>query len=429
MRQQPEGTVRRWLDEQDAGSNRWWQKVAAIGTPIIEKHSAHGQVTLTFLWRDSQGSAQYSSTERVYLDINGVTDHHRFSPLSLERYPDSDIWLASVAVPWDWRGSYSLIPVTQSQLPPLPQGTPEQQRHQQRQWWCSLFPATIADPLNPKTPHGNTRGMRLSGVHLPQAISQQAWQAIDQGTAVALSPQDFVIPWSSGRLGNTRRVWLWQPAGTQGQSLPLIILLDGQNWVNNMALLSMLTAQSHDGGLPAAVWLMIDSLDDETRSRELPCYSDFWLAVQQELLPLVRRSTVFSDAPSQTIVAGQSYGGLAALFAGLLWPQRFGNVLTQSGSFWWPNMKFMTHFSQREEHELGFLTQQVNQRQHQQPLRIFQEAGRFEEDIVFVNQQMHSALLAAGHNIHYRTYQGGHDVLCWRGGLVDGVRWLLDHTG
>lgn len=425
MALQARGTVSTWLNENEAGTEGWWQKVAAVGTPVVEEQNDDGLLTLTFLWRDPQGDEFTSPIKRVYLDINGVTDHHSDSPMSLERIQGSNIWIATVQLPHDWRGSYSLIPVKESQLLPSSQGTAEQRRMQQREWWCSLFPATIADPLNPYTPHGNSRGMRLSAIHLPEALSQQPWQQVDTGTNLPIDDQGFLLEWQSPRLGNHRRTWVWQPAGSEGKALPLVILLDGQNWVKNMSLLPMLESQSRQGTLPAAVWLMIDAIDDETRSRELPCYADFWLAVQEELLPLVRSRTEFSDSPAETLVAGQSYGGLASLYAGLFWPQRFGCVLTQSGSFWWPNMKFMTHYEQREEHELGFLTQQVMQRADTTPLLIFQEAGRFEEDIHFVNQQMNQALLNAGHQVHYRSYQGGHDVLCWRGGLVDGVRWLL----
>ncbi|MEX0632289.1 alpha/beta hydrolase-fold protein [Serratia ureilytica] len=46
---------------------------------------------------------------------------------------------------------------------------------------------------------------------------------------------------------------------------------------------------------------------------------------------------------ARTVVAGR-YGGLAALYAGLHWPARFGHVLSQSGSFWWPTVQFVTQF-------------------------------------------------------------------------------------
>ena len=67
----------------------------------------------------------------------------------------------------------------------------------------------------------------------------------------------------------------------------------------------------------------------------------------------------FSERADRTVVAGQSYGGLAAMYAGLHWPARFGRILSQSGSFWWPNVRLVTHFSEAEEQEMGWLTGQV----------------------------------------------------------------------
>ena len=49
---------------------------------------------------------------------------------------------------------------------------------------------------------------------------------------------------------------------------------------------------------------------------------------------------VTADA-KRTVVAGSSFGGIAAMYAGLRHPEVFGNVLCQSGSFWWaPNSEF-----------------------------------------------------------------------------------------
>jgi len=419
------GAAAALLAENEAGSQAWWQLIAEIGTPLVEETSDESRLKLTFFWRDPQGNKIASSICRVYLDINGVTNHHSFSPVSLKRLPGSDIWTGSVQQASDWRGSYSLIPIGEAQLPPEPKGTPEQQCNQQRAWWRSLFPFAIADPLNPCAPHGNARGVRLSGIHLPEALSQQAWLAVDAGRAPEVDEKPFRLEWNSMRLGNRRRCWLWRPEEAEEADLPLVVVLDGQNWAISMSLLPVLEQQTRQGDLPAAAWLMIDAIDDVTRSRELACNADFWLAVQEELLPLAKEIVPFTDDPASTVVAGQSYGGLAALYAGLNWPQRFGCVLSQSGSFWWPNMKFMTHYEAREQHEKGYLTQQVSRRPNAVPLRIFQEAGLLEQDILFVNQQMRQALLEAGHKVHYRSYHGGHDVLCWRGGLTDGVCWLL----
>jgi enterochelin esterase family protein len=57
------------------------------------------------------------------------------------------------------------------------------------------------------------------------------------------------------------------------------------------------------------------------------------------------------------------------------------------------------------------------------------EAGRREDVIYQVNEVMSEALRIAGHRLQYRVYSGGHDSLCWRGGLVEGIRGLLVGNG
>ncbi len=115
------------------------------------------------------------------------------------------------------------------------------------------------------------------------------------------------------------------------------MLLDGQFWAQSMPVWPALASLTAEGKLPPAVYVLIDVIDMAHRTRELPCNPDFWLAVQEELLPLVQALAPFSDRADRTVVAGQSFGGLSSLYAALHWPQRFGCVLSQSGSYWWPH--------------------------------------------------------------------------------------------
>lgn len=141
-----------------------------------------------------------------------------------------------------------------------------------------------------------------------------------------------------------------------------------------MPVRSPLAALTREGRLPPAVYLLIDAIDNQRRGVELPCHRDFWLAVQEELLPLVHGYAPFSDRPDRTVVAGQSFGGLAAMFAALNWPQRFGCVLSQSGSYWWPH---------RDGRGMGFIGEQLRQGEVSAAgLRIWLEAGQ-REPIIF----------------------------------------------
>lgn len=128
---------------------------------------------------------------------------------------------------------------------------------------------------------------------------------------------------------------MWIYTTGSGADRPLAVLLDGQFWAESMPVFAPLAGLTREGRLPPAVYVLIDVIDNQHRGVELPCNRDFWLAVQEELLPLVQAVAPFSDRADRTVVAGQSFGGLAAMYAALHWPQRFGCVLSQSGSYWY----------------------------------------------------------------------------------------------
>ncbi|MEX5715787.1 enterochelin esterase domain-containing protein [Serratia ureilytica] len=69
-------------------------------------------------------------------------------PQQPEKAPGTDVWYGAAVVDRRWRGSYSLIPITARDLPPVFSDDETLRDRQQRAWWVSLFPLAIADPLN-----------------------------------------------------------------------------------------------------------------------------------------------------------------------------------------------------------------------------------------------------------------------------------------
>jgi enterochelin esterase family protein len=225
------------------------------------------------------------------------------------------------------------------------------------------------------------------------------------------------LQWNSPRLGNSRQVWVGSTGSQNAAQRPLAILLDGRFWAETLPVGPALTRLTREGQLPEAVYLLIDSIDNEHRGRELTCNPDFWLAVQQELLPQVREQVAFSEAAATTVVAGQSFGGLAAFYAGLYWPERFGCVLSQSGSYWWPRRALSTQADAG-----GWLVQQLEQGAGATAqLKLYLEAGSREPLIDRANQRLVDVLTERGWPFTYKRVNGGHDALCWRGGLLDGL--------
>ena len=328
----------------------------------------------------------------------------------MQRIDGTNVWCWSISLSANWRGSYCFIPSDRNDIfaSLAPGETPD--RTVLREGWRQLLPQAIADPLNPQSWQGG-RGHAVSALEMPDAPVQPGWDRPENPDSPAVCLQ-----WHSDRLGNTRRVWVFTTGEANPQERPLAILLDGQFWAHSLPVWPALTSLTHRGQLPPAVYLLIDAIDTPHRSHELPCNADFWLAVQQELLPLVKTTTPFTDDPQRTVVAGQSFGGLASLYAGLNWPERFGCVLSQSGSYWWPH---------RGGHQDGVIIEQLKAGTVSvQGLRIVLEAGTREPIIFRANQALFAQFPSAPQSIFWRQVEGGHDALCWRGGLMQGLMTL-----
>ena len=311
----------------EAGSDDWWRaKNGPEWTP------EDGRYRVTFWWRDPAGTEVTSNVSRVWIYITGVTDHHQnATPQSLTRVPGTDVWQWQTLLSPTWRGSYCFIPSeSDDDFPAAAFADTGPDRRALREGWRKLLPRAVSDPLNPQSWKGG-RGHAVSALEMPEAPVQPGWNL----PAWIYEPPRC-IEWQSDKLANTRRVWIFTTGQDTPEERPLALLLDGQFCAESMPVWSALTALTDQGKLPPAVYVLIDVIDTAHRSKELPCNPDFWLAVQDELLPMIQAQTPFSDLPERTLVAGQSFGGLAAMYAGLHWPERFGCVLSQSGSFWWP---------------------------------------------------------------------------------------------
>lgn len=387
------------------GSEAWWQ---AKDGPERERHQENYRVT--FWWRDPAGTQKTSTVKRVWLYVTGVTDHHQNArPQSLERIPDTDVWQWQGEFNPEWRGSYCFIPSdNENDFASAVFEGDQPDRMALREGWRKLLPHAVSDPLNAQSWRGG-RGHAVSALEMPEAPVQPGWNHPDTSYK-----KPVCIEWHSARLKNRRRVWIFT-TGDESPERPLAVLLDGQFWAESMPVWPALASLTHEGKLPPAVYVLIDVIDTAHRSRELPCNPDFWLAVQDELLPQVKSMAPFSDRADHTVVAGQSFGGLSSLYAGLNWPQRFGCILSQSGSYWWPH---------RGAQQDGLLIEQLKAGDKTaRGLRIVLEAGRNEPLILRANQ----AILAELHTqqpVFWSQVDGGHDALCWRGGLTQGLMTL-----
>ena len=281
-----------------------------------------------------------SAYRRVWININCLTDHHQPNPpQSLQRLAGTDVWYWQTELSGARRAATALsLALTSGR---------RRSAATMRTPTCTTC-ATGGTVFASATPICSTRIAPAKRQRPQRLRSAYAGCATAAGMALVRRVRDrqralyataagaFAAPYrQSERPGNSRDVWIYTTGDSKPAERPLAILLDGQFWAKQMPVWEPLMQLTREGALPEAVYVLIDIIDLPHRSRELTCKDDFWLAVQEELMPQLADWAPHSGKPADTVVAGQSFGGPASLYAGLRWPQRFGAVIAQSGSYWW----------------------------------------------------------------------------------------------
>ncbi len=381
---------------------RFWETVAAHGTPLVEDAATPGERIVTFVWRDRHGTGP--GTDAVILMANKLTDPSVWRECNLERLAGTDVWHRSFLIGSDWRATYHLAPDDGDAPPgPVEAGPPRR--------WARVAHMAGPDPLNPRTFAARRGGPPTSIVELPDA-PPQAWLTprpdVPTGTITAHRVR-------SPQLGNERDVWIYTPAGVDpdgADRLPVLVLLDGEDWRGRLGAPTTLDNLIAEGRIPPTLAVMPDALDVPTRWRELTCLPDFGAFLLDTLLPWVARRYPAADGP--VTIAGQSIGGLTAAHLALTRPERVGAAVVQSASLWWS--------ADGQPLWLARTCARPGRLRARMSLQVGLEEWTLLED----HRHLRRVLESAGHRVAYREYNGGHDAYCWRGGLADG---LIDLAG
>jgi enterochelin esterase-like enzyme len=262
--------------------------------------------------------------------------------------------------------------------------------------------------------------MLWSILEMPDAPSQP-WLVPQQNQpAGTVTRHDF----HSTLLANDRRMWIYTPPGypDSAAAYRLLLLFDGWMYLYTLQAPRTLDTLLAAGSIPPSVTVFIDSPD---RNAEFTCAPTFVDVLTHELLPWVRTHYQVTSDSQHTIIGGASFGGLAALYAGIERPNDFGGVLSQSGAFWW---------SPAGDPEPEWLLRHIH-RLERVSLRVSLEAGTLETvaaqqvpSLVDTTRRMRDSLQTKGATIYYSEFSGGHEFICWRGSLADGLYALLNGT-
>ncbi|UTV30741.1 enterochelin esterase [Photobacterium atrarenae] len=412
------------------GDEQWWGKIRSEGLPLILTHDGEYREVL-FLWREIPINHECSIKE-VYIDINGVTDHHSFDMAKLTRLEGTDVWFYVNNIKPTWRGGYSFIPVTLQQVQPKYTGSAEAKRVQHRQWLRTIFPLSCRDEFSRKNLNNCEWGKNKTPLQMPNALPQPEWQSFDGLCGQCRASADLTFRWQSQRLNSTREIWLYSTNLTTAcRHLPLVLILDGRFWSQSLPIYDALSQATQHGKLPEAIYVLVDEVNVRQRSEDLSCNPIFWQAVITELLPRVSDYFPVTQDPRQTAIVGQSLGGLAAMYAALHWPERFGAVVCQSGSFWWPDFSLVKLPSDYSPPYPSDLISDMSRQVHvglgaNVRLNLFLEVGSGEDIMIDLSRDMYNQLVSQQHRIQYRVFDGGHERLCWRGGIIDGLSYVFN---
>ena len=291
----------------------FWQEISKQGAPLIELISGDDDFRLvTFLWHAKQ--------EIKNAVILGGVAGFEFEQNQMDRLRDSDLWFKTYRVRNDARFTYTLA--ANDSLIPLNRVDPKDM-----QALMQRFAAFKVDPLNPR----RVGFPPQSFVELPGAPLQPWIAKRDDVPAGKFEWKKF----KSTILNNERSVGIYTPPGYKTDDMPygLLVLLGADMvGVPTPVILDNLLAKHL---LPPLVAVVIGEATTTSFFLEMPCNADFAEFLAKEIVPWVRQNYHATTDPKQTVVTGASYGGLASSFAAYRHPEIFGNVLSQSGSYWW----------------------------------------------------------------------------------------------
>lgn len=229
---------------------------------------------------------------------------------------------------------------------------------------------------------------------------------------------------SSCVLQNQRQVGVYTPAGYDFSHVyPLLVVFDGESYRERICTPKILDTLISEGKSPPVVAVFVGNVD---RNVELPCCEPFAKFVVKELLPCIEQRYSISTDRDERVIAGSSYGGLAASFTALRYPEVFGKVLSQSGSFGWGA-------GQSGAGGVGFLIRdQQGRSKASLPVMFYLEVGSQETcryrgypSITEANQEFQTILETNGHRVTYHTFEGGHDYPSWGKALPRGLEWAF----
>ena len=272
----------------------------------------------------------------------------------------------------------------------------------------------ILDPLNDvvaRDPFGANSVCQAAGYERPE------WTLHDpQARDGSLQSRKI----ESSVFREPREIEVYLPATfRENRRYPLLVVHDGVDYLRYAELKIVLDNLTHRLEMHPVIVALIQSPD---RLKEYAGNDRHARFLVEDLLPFMTESFPLIDSADSRCIMGASFGGVAALHAAWRYPDHFGSLLLQSGSF---------AFSDIGRHRRGPVFDPVVRfmnefREHPgRPAdRIFMSCGMY-ESLIYENRSLVPHLQSKGVDLRFEEARDAHNWENWRDRLRIGLSWLL----
>jgi enterochelin esterase-like enzyme len=208
---------------------------------------------------------------------------------------------------------------------------------------------------------------------------------------------------SSQRLNNTRRVYVYLPAGydaDRGQRFGSLYVHDGGEYLERAKMANVLDNLIAERRIPALVAVMVDPVN---RMEEYWANDRYLEFLCEELLPDIEQR--YRTAPDRKArgVMGASLGGLISVHAALSRPNLFSLVGGQSSAL------------MMEEQKLAAMVPSIRGAS----FRFYFDVGKYEPRFIPAHETFIRLLKRKRWPTFYQELPGGHNWTSWRAHLKD----------
>ena len=216
-----------------------------------------------------------------------------------------------------------------------------------------------------------------------------------------------------------RDIQVYLPARfRRSRSYPLLVVHDGADYLRYADFETVLNNLIHRLEIPAMIVAMTQSPDRLVEYTGDMRHARF---IGDELLQELNTRLPLIDSNRARGLMGASLGGVATLHTARQYPNRFGQLLLQSGSF---------AFSDLGQHQKGPIFDPVvrfvnEYRKNPFALadKIYMSCGIY-ESLIYENRSLVPLLQAQGMQVNFEEARDAHNWENWRDRLRNGLSWL-----